>query len=208
MCSRSWFEDHIRNALPELILSDEQLTSLYRHFELLNRWNERMDLTSVDTPEEIVRRHYCESLFFGYQVPLGEVSLSVLDFGSGAGFPGLPLAILNPNWRVTLLEANQRRAVFLKEAAREIANVSVIAERGEKFDQRHDFVVARAVNVPEVLRCIPRLANQVGLLIGESAISSLSKACKWCERVPIPWSESRCCIFGTFHVEHCGRLGQ
>ncbi|MDQ6760098.1 MAG: class I SAM-dependent methyltransferase, partial [Acidobacteriota bacterium] len=105
-----------------------------------------MDLTSVDTPEEIVSRHYCESLFFAEALPdTGE--LSVIDFGSGAGFPGFPIAVLRPEWRVTLLEANQRRAVFLKEAARNVPNVTVVVQRGEHFDERHDWVVARAVKI-------------------------------------------------------------
>ena len=198
MSSRVWFEDRIRKIFPELLLSEGQFSLLYRHFELLSRWNERMDLTSVDTPDEVVSRHYCESLFFGLRAPRNGVNLSVIDFGSGAGFPGVPLAVLHPEWQVTLLEANQRRAVFLKEATRELPNVRVVAERGERFDQRHDCIVARAVNVPEVLRCVPRLADTIGLLVSEGAVEGLSKAVnlRWTQSVRIPWSETRCCVFG------------
>ena len=157
-----------------------------------------MDLTSVDAPEEIVGRHYAESLFFGREMPECGPDSSLLDYGSGAGFPGLPLAILNQHCRVTLLEANQRRAVFLKEAARGLTNVSVVAERGEKFAGTHDIVVARAVNIPEVVSSVPRLGNRIGLLLGESAVHGLpsDKGIQWGRPVRIPWSEARCCIFG------------
>src|SRR5258708_2418175 len=110
---RADFALAIRNSVPDVLLSKDQLTALYSHFELLKRWNERMDLTSVETDEEIVSRHYCESLFFGAHLPGIESETKIVDFGSGAGFPGFPLAILFPQARVTLLESNQRRAVFL-----------------------------------------------------------------------------------------------
>src|ERR1700730_18093286 len=107
-----WFENQIQQLVPEILLSDDQLGALFRHFELLRRWNERMNLTSVETPPDIVSRHYCESLFFASKMPTGEGDLTVLDFGSGAGFPGFPLAVLRPRVQITLLDANQRRAVF------------------------------------------------------------------------------------------------
>lgn len=197
MASAVWFQDQIGEFLPDLGLSDQQFSLLYSHFEMLNRWNDRMDLTSVDTPAEIVSRHYCESLFFARLLPAVQ-PVSVVDFGSGAGFPGVPMAVLRPGWRITLLEANQRRAVFLREATRGIPNVSVIAKRGEEFDNRHDWVVARAVKSTDVLQCVPRTADKVGLLVSEATVRDLDKAkhCNWAEAVRIPWSETRCCIFG------------
>ena len=180
------------------MLSSEQFGLLHVHFELLNRWNERMDLTSVDGAGEIVERHYCESLFFAGQMDQSEAVSSVIDFGSGAGFPGLPLAVVHPRMQVTLLEPNQRRAVFLRESARGLHNVSVVAERGEKFEGRHDMVVARAVNVPEVLRCVPRLGARIGLLLSDPALPGLrgTRGFEWGENIRVPWSVSRCCIFG------------
>ena len=198
MSSAVWFRNQIREFLPDLPISDQQFSLLYSHFELLNRWNERMDLTSVDTPAEIVSRHYCESLFFAHLLPAAEPDVSVVDFGSGAGFPGIPMAVLRPGWRITLLEANQRRAVFLKEATRVLPNVSVLAQRGERLDIRQDWVVARAVKSVDVLDCVPRVAGKVGLLVGEAIVPELRKAkhCRWADAVRIPWSKSRCCVFG------------
>ncbi len=163
-----------------------------------------MDLTSLVSAEAIVRRHYTESLFFAARVPEGRANVTILDFGSGAGFPGIPFSVVHPSWEISLLEANQRRAVFLKEAARGLANVRVIAERGEKVAARFDWVIARAVNVPEVLASIPRLANRVGLLVGEAGIPELQKAEQlvWSERICLPGSDRRFCAFGTFHVKH------
>lgn len=193
----AWFKQAITQRLPETVLTDEQFLALHNHFELLCRWNQRMDLTSVDTPEEIVSRHYCESLFFAARIPESR-NVSVLDFGSGAGFPGLPLAVLRPSWRVTLLEANSRRAVFLKEAARGVSNIRVVTQRGEDFPEKHDWVVARAVRARDVLRCMPQLGSNVGLLAGEASIKSLldEHGFVWAEPVRIPGSSARCCIFG------------
>jgi 16S rRNA (guanine527-N7)-methyltransferase len=156
-----------------------------------------MDLTSVDTPEEIVSRHYCESLFFAQALPREtDPKISIIDFGSGAGFPGVPMAILHPEWRVYLVEANQRRAVFLKEACRGVNNVSVDARRGEQFDEKCDWIVARAVKLADVLSCVPRLALRAGLLVSTSTLSDLSKSCSWSQAIRIPWSHSKCCVFG------------
>ena len=175
MSSVGWFRDQIGEIMPNIGLSEKQFSLLYGHFELLNRWNERMDLTSVDTPTEIVSRHYCESLFFAQHLPAAEPDVAIVDFGSGAGFPGFPMAVLHAEWRITLLEANQRRAVFLKEAARGLQNVSVIARRGEDFDERHNWVVARAVKSKDVLQCVPRLAAGVGLLVSEALVLDVFK---------------------------------
>ncbi|MGI8744527.1 MAG: 16S rRNA (guanine(527)-N(7))-methyltransferase RsmG [Bryobacteraceae bacterium] len=194
----TWFKEAIQQVLPEVALSDGQFSALYSHFELLCRWNQKMDLTSVVTPEEIVNRHYCESLFFGAQIPEEREELSVVDFGSGAGFPGFPLAVLRPKWRIILLEANQRRGVFLKEASRSLLNVRVEVQRGDAFHERHDWVVARAVKVADVLRSIPTIAPRIGLLIGASSARELFKetCCRWKPPIKIPGSDARCCLLG------------
>lgn len=193
-----WFRDEIQRFVPEVPLSEDQLSSLFRHFELLRHWNDRINLTAIETPTEIVSRHYCESLFFASNIPGGQASATVLDFGSGAGFPGFPLAILRPASKVTLLEANQRRAVFLKEASRGQQNVSVAPQRGEDFEVHHDWVVARAVKPVDVLKSLPRLGTQVGLLIGDTSVSELerSQCCHWSQKLKIPWSDRQFCVYG------------
>lgn len=95
------------------------LAGLQRYLDVLLRWNARMNLTAVREPEEIVQRHFGESLFaarlLARCVALGD---AVLDFGSGAGFPGLPAALLLPEVKVTLAESQQKKAAFLREAVR------------------------------------------------------------------------------------------
>lgn len=197
MIGLAWFEDTIRAVLPNLPLSEEQVVLLHRHYELLCRWNQRMDLTSLQRPEEIVRRHYCESLFFGNCMP-ETAPVSVVDFGSGAGFPGFPLAVLHPEWRVTLLEAHQRRAVFLKQVARGIENITVVASRGELFHVKHQWLVARAVKVTDVIANASRIAKKVGVLVGQNAVEVLLERSgyEWSEPILIPGSVGRFCVFG------------
>lgn len=193
-----WFRDQIQRYVPEVPLSDDQFSALFRHFELLRRWNERINLTSIETPSEIVNRHYCESIFFTSNLPSGPEDLTVVDFGSGAGFPGFPIAVLRPELGITLLEASHRRAVFLKEASRGLSNIAVAAGRGESYHKNHDWVVARAVKPADVLRSVPRLGCKIGFLVGDSSLPELERTqrCRWSARVKIPWSDRRFCIYG------------
>jgi|HubBroStandDraft_1064217.scaffolds.fasta_scaffold172727_2 16S rRNA (guanine527-N7)-methyltransferase len=188
-----WFSELLG---PEL--SQSQIAQLYGHYELLIRWNERMNLTTVKPGAEMVTRHYCESLFFGAHLPAAPETISVLDLGSGAGFPGIPMAILKPNWHVTLIESSQRKAVFLRESSRHLQNISVLAQRMESVSEQGDWVVARAVDPEEVLLNVPRLAPNVGLMLGEDDFSSIrgNKRIAWSEPVRLPWGDRKICVYG------------
>jgi 16S rRNA (guanine527-N7)-methyltransferase len=83
-----------------------QIDQMRRHYELLERWNRVINLTSVRSMEEVVERHYCESVFAAVHVPAG--ALTIADIGSGGGFPGIPVAIMRPDCLVTLIESHQR----------------------------------------------------------------------------------------------------
>ncbi len=137
----SEFARLLRDSWPAL--STEQLSRLESHCDLLLRWNRRLSLTSVDDVGELVRFHYFESLFLGAQLPAGP--LSILDVGSGAGFPGIPIAVLRPECHVTLAESRSRKAVFLSETTRDLPNVTVFPGRGEDWKQPADWAVARAI---------------------------------------------------------------
>jgi len=161
-----------------------------------------MNLTTVKPGAEMVLRHYGESLFFAAHLPAAQEKISILDLGSGAGFPGLPLSILKPDWHVTLVEANQRKAVFLREASRYLENVSVLAERIEKVKVPVDWLVARAVNPKEILRAMPSLAPRMGLMIGEDDFSSIRTDAHvvWEQPIQLPWGDRRICVYGrSFH---------
>src|SRR5271167_4951120 len=90
----------------------EQLSA---YLDLLLKWNARTNLTAIRDPEEIVRRHFGESLFTAVHLPAAQ---TLLDFGSGAGFPGLPIALLRPEIKVTLAESQNKKSTFLREAVR------------------------------------------------------------------------------------------
>ena len=89
------------------------------YLDLLIRWSQRTNLTSITDPEEIVRRHFGESLFLAQQIASYMVNVgTILDFGSGAGFPGLPAKLLCPSWPITLAESQHKKVSFLREVIR------------------------------------------------------------------------------------------
>jgi 16S rRNA (guanine527-N7)-methyltransferase len=167
-------------------LSPGQLARLERHYELLVRWNQVLNLTSIRATDAAVERHYCESLFLGAHLPGSAVRIA--DVGSGAGFPGTPLAVMRPDCSVTLIESHRRKAAFLRESTRDLANVRVLAERAEAVPESFDVVVSRAVKVEEVASTLVRLAPRVMLLAG-------AEVCQipvvWQPPVPLPWGKQR-----------------
>ena len=189
----SFAELLIRHLGGRVTINEEQISALDRHYQLLVRWNQVLNLTSIRNTEEAVIRHYCECLFFASLLP---DSGRVLDLGSGAGFPGVPVAILHPEMRVTLLESHQRKAVFLKEATRDLKNVDVVPKRAEDTSGTWDLVVSRAVDPQEVLRQAPRLASRIGMLVGGADSLLFEK------RTKLPWGDDRWAAFTMFHVEH------
>jgi 16S rRNA (guanine(527)-N(7))-methyltransferase RsmG len=169
-------------------LTAGQLDLLEAHYNLLRQWNTRLNLTRIDSPEEAVRLHYCESLFIGTKLRAGP--LNIADVGSGAGFPGIPLAVLRPECMVTLVESHRRKAVFLREASRNLANVQVVTSRAENLKTEFDWVVSRAVSSSDVIKL--SISNNFALLVGgEEAFGFES-------RQRIPWGTNR---FLTFHVK-------
>jgi 16S rRNA (guanine(527)-N(7))-methyltransferase RsmG len=172
-------------------LSVAQLDQLQNHYEALTRWNERLNLTRICELGDSVRFHYCESLFLAQSLPPG--AQRIVDIGSGAGFPGIPVAIFRPDCEVTLVESHQRKAVFLREAARELPNVKVISKRAEDLRDRFDWLISRAVAPGEVVRL--NLAEDVVLLIGEDDASKLAG-----DATQVPWGNQRV----LFHVKQHG----
>lgn len=130
---------------------DDVLTSRFeRYFTLLVRWNARIQLTTVTGPSEVVERHFLDSMAI---VPhLGDAH-SLVDVGSGAGFPGLVVALLRPSLAVTVVESIHKKAAFLEAVKRELAlgNVEVVADRMEAVvgsGARFDVAVSRATFAP------------------------------------------------------------
>jgi 16S rRNA (guanine527-N7)-methyltransferase len=169
-------------------LSEPQVERLREHYEVLTRWNKVLSLTSVRTLEESVERHYCESVFAAYHLP--EASVSVADVGSGAGFPGIPIAIVRPQCQVVLIESHRRKAAFLKEASRGLANVRAVAERAADVAERFDWVVSRAVRYSDIAGALKKLGRNAELLTGEVQAADLD-GFEWREPIRLPWGERR-----------------
>lgn len=125
-------------------------TQLSEYLDLLLKWNARTNLTAIREPDEIVRRHFGESLFAGLHLGARlSAEATLLDFGSGAGFPGLPIQLLHPGLHVTLAESQGKKASFLREAVRTLhLSTEVWAGRVEAIapDRQFDAVTLRAVD--------------------------------------------------------------
>jgi 16S rRNA (guanine527-N7)-methyltransferase len=120
---------------------------LSTYLDLLLKWNARTNLTAIRDPEEIVRRHFGESLFAASHLDPDIPTL--LDFGSGAGFPGIPIALLRPDIQVTLAESQNKKATFLREAVRTLSlSTEVWPARVESMaaDRQFHTVILRAVD--------------------------------------------------------------
>lgn len=133
-------------------LTDRQLEQFSRYNALLLRWNERMNLTALTSPEDVAVKHIVDSLA-AYDEDLFARAQTLVDVGTGAGFPGLPLAIYAPHVAVTLMDALKKRIAFLEEAVRELrlTNVACIHARAEgaarthTYREQYDIAVSRAV---------------------------------------------------------------
>ncbi len=169
-------------------VSDAQAARLEAHYELMSRWNRVLSLTSVRTLEHAVERHYCESVFAAIHLPEG--GTSVADIGSGAGFPGIPMAVMLPGRAFVLIESHQRKAAFLKEASRDLVNVRVVARRAEDVREGFDWVVSRAVRYSEMAGALKRLGGNAELLTGEARAADMV-GFEWREPVRLPWGERR-----------------
>jgi 16S rRNA (guanine527-N7)-methyltransferase len=164
---------------------------LSTYFDLLLKWNARTNLTAIRDPEEIVRRHFGESLFAGQNLGIPTPG-TLLDLGSGAGFPGLPIALLHPETRVTLAESQNKKATFLREVVRTLSlpNVEVWAARAETLPSTRQFhtVTLRAVDNMEAAlpaaraRIIP--GGQLVLLTTTQPLPAGGRS------IPLPNSES------------------
>ena len=231
-------------------LSPAQLRSISTYIDLLAKWNARINLTSVRDPEQIVTRHFGESLFaarhlfpgstiLGPMVGSGRVGPGLrpsqerssetskegipdltqlnpgiptppprlIDLGSGAGFPGLPIKIWSPELCVTLIESNQKKSTFLREVIRSLTliNIDVFAGRADDYVRASaDVVTLRAVEryeaaLPTAARLVApngRLAILVGRAQADSA-PKLAPNLNWSQPQPIPQSTSRVLMIAT-----------
>jgi 16S rRNA (guanine527-N7)-methyltransferase len=188
----------------------------YERFEkylvLLLRWNQRLNLTAIRDPLQIIQRHFVESAFVAQHLPGGISSL--LDYGSGAGFPGIPIAICRPEIRVTLAEAQGKKASFLQEALRVLALPGVVYRgRVEAMpeDNLFDAVSMRAVEKMEL--AIPfasKLAKKYLVLLTTAKSAgdcrSATPELEWLELLPLPNSAQMILAIGQRKGVQAGSL--
>ncbi len=188
-------------------ISDTTVNQLGSYLDLLLKWNAKTNLTAVREPEEIVRTHFGESLFAGQQMALRlEIpGTTLLDYGSGAGFPGLPIQILFPTVQVTVAESQSKKASFLREAIRTLELTTMVhAGRVEDMPtgRQFDVVTLRAVDNMEaaLFGALPRLAEPgtLAVLTTESQMEQVvaTAPLRWGKTISLPQSQQRILMLG------------
>ncbi|HET9165904.1 MAG TPA: 16S rRNA (guanine(527)-N(7))-methyltransferase RsmG [Candidatus Angelobacter sp.] len=190
---------------PFIELDETRLRAISTYIDLLLKWNARINLTAIREPGEIVQRHFGESLFAAKHLLEQKLPQTAIDLGSGAGFPGVPFALLAPEIQVTLIESQQKKATFLKELIHTLGlkNAKVFSDRAENYPGADDLVMLRAVEkFEQALRMAIRLMNEggrVALMIGSGQVESARKLATevvWDSPVEIPCSLSRDLLVG------------
>ncbi len=198
----------IRRALGEFKLPayDDQVLQIQQYIKILLMWNEKVNLTAIRDPLEILYRHFCESMYAAVAVPVENGRLA--DVGSGGGFPGLALKIIRPNLDVFLVESNIKKVTFLAEVIRELGlrGAQVLARRYEELGEEMaplDYVSSRALgDFPAFLEWAKSeliAAKQVILWIGARDLPEIQQIQGWDWREPInvPHSLRRLLLVGT-----------
>ena len=190
-------------------ITEDQAGQFQRYLELLLEWNEKMNLTAITDPHEAVVKHFVDSLTLLNRVQI-KPGAKLIDVGPGAGFPGVPLKIMRPDLQLTLLDALNKRLVFLRDVADKLGfQAEFVHERAEVAGKRkemreaYDIAVARAVAPMGTLceYCIP-LIKMKGLFVAmkgpglaeemkaaERAVSLLGCQLEKVEQIRLPDSE-------------------
>jgi 16S rRNA (guanine527-N7)-methyltransferase len=190
----------------QLTATNEQVLQIQQYIRILLQWNDKINLTAICDPLDILYRHFCESMYAAVAVPVETGRLA--DVGSGGGFPGLPLKIIRPNLRVFLVESSIKKVTFLAEVTRELGlkDVQVLARRYEELGEEVaplDFVCSRALGeFPAFLewaRSEQIAAKQVILWIGARDLPEIQKirTWDWAEPIQVPNSLRRLLLVGT-----------
>ena len=116
----------------------EQQEQFFEYMKLLIKWNERMNLTAITDPDEIILKHFIDSITILKEI---KDDSKLVDVGTGAGFPGIPLSIMNPTLKITLVDSLNKRLIFLQEVVKELKlkNVEIIHARAEELGQNKEY---------------------------------------------------------------------
>ena len=194
-------------------VSDELANRLRIYLDLLLRWNARINLTAIRDPEQIVTRHFGESLFAACILcDAGALKAgaggapTLLDIGSGAGFPGIPIKLVAPEVHITLIESQNKKATFLRQVIRtlDLKGIDVCSERAETWKHPAQIVTLRAVEkFEQTLSLAATLVAPTGtlcLLIGREQVPSAEAVLAPCwyfrKAVAMPSSRERVVLVG------------
>ena len=186
-------------------LAPETSEKFATYLALLQKWNAKTNLTAIRDEEGILSRHFLESILCARALPDGTRAL--LDFGSGAGFPGIPIALMRVNLLVTLAESQNKKAAFLREAVRTLGlDTKVHSGRAEDLKERFDCITLRAVDKME--KAIPAAIDLLAptgwlaiLTTNEEAPTiqiqaSQSAKIDWVPLQPLPPGSNRILLLG------------
>jgi len=201
-------QETIRRALGEfqITVNERQVICIQRYIRILRQWNEKLNLTAIRDPLEILYRHFCESMFAVGAIHLGKCRLA--DIGSGPGFPGIPLKILQPEIELVLVESSIKKGTFIAEVVRELelTDARVLISRYEELGEELaplDYICSRAVGeFGPFLKwgASERVsAAKVILWIGGRDLNEArnSPHWEWDEPIEIPQSLRRFLLLGT-----------
>jgi 16S rRNA (guanine527-N7)-methyltransferase len=197
----------------QITATAEQVLQIQQYIRILLQWNDKVNLTAIRDPLEILYRHFCESMYAAVVVPVETGRLA--DVGSGGGFPGLPLKIIRPELRVFLVESSIKKVTFLAEVTRELGlrDVQVLARRYEELGEEVaplDFVCSRALGeFPAFLEWAKSeqiAAKRVILWIGARDLPEIQKirTWEWAEPIQVPNSLRRLLLVGTKKLPFVG----
>lgn len=147
-----------------IALTDEQISKLEKYYELLIEWNQKMNLTALTEPQDVALKHFCDSILLLQYAEIKE-GASIIDVGTGAGFPSVPIKIVRPDIKLCLLDSLNKRLMFLKEVVDvlNLSDVEIVHSRAEdgaknnKLRETFDYATSRAVAQLNVLSeyCLP-----------------------------------------------------
>src|SRR5579863_5236350 len=190
----------------QLTLNEQQVQQIQQYTKILLAWNDKVNLTAIRDPLEILYRHFCESMYGSFLIPVENCRLA--DVGSGGGFPGLPLKMIRPDLDVYLIESNVKKATFIAEVIRELGltGARVLVSRFEELGEEVaplDVVCSRALGdfgsflswaaSPQVA------AKQILLWLGGRDLEAVRAlpGWTWDAAKPMPHSLQRVLLLGT-----------
>lgn len=180
--------DILVNALERenIQLNDIQKNQFQKYYELLIEWNEKMNLTAITAPDEVAIKHFYDSITFFFHTDIKECG-KLIDVGTGAGFPGIPLKIFRPDIKLTLLDSLNKRLVFLQEVCDNLGlDAEIIHKRAEdggrdknlreKFDVATSRAVANMNTLSEYLMPFVKVKGNMVAMKGKNGGEELNNA--------------------------------